>query len=89
MHRFGGEKMDSGTRICPNLTQFGVTAFVATRKLIKAAQQEGATPLSDRKLEVLQWIASGNRIIVAAGTLWGFRTDGWKTIFGISGSVCR
>ena len=66
---FGGEKIDSSSRSRQILTQLGVTAFMAIRKLVETAQQEGETPLSARELEVLQWIASGKRIAEVAGNL--------------------
>ena len=66
---FGGETIDSSSRSRLTMTQLGVTAFLAARKLIETAQQEGETPLSARELEVLQWIASGNRIAEVADTL--------------------
>jgi LuxR family transcriptional regulator (chaperone HchA-associated) len=66
---FGGEKIDSSARSRLTLTQIGVAAFLAARKLIETTQQEGNTTLSARELEVLQWIASGNRIAQVANSL--------------------
>ena len=66
---FGGEDIDSSARSRLSLTQLGTTAFLAARKLIEMAQQEGETPLSARELEVLRWIASGKRTAEVANTL--------------------
>ena len=66
---FGGEKIDSSSQSRLILTQVGTTAFLAARNLIEAAQSEGETPLSARELEVLQWIASGQRVAEVAETL--------------------
>ena len=66
---FGGERIDGTPRSRLILTQLGTTAFLVARKLIETAQQEGATPLSARELEVLRWIASGQRVVEAAETL--------------------
>lgn len=66
---FGGEKIDSTSPSRLILTQLGTTAFLVARNLIETAQQEGETPLSARELEVLQWIASGQRVAEVAETL--------------------
>ena len=51
------------------LTLLGTTAFLVARDLLETAQQERETPLSARELEVLQWIASGQRVAEVAETL--------------------
>ena len=66
---FGGEKIDSTSRSRLILTQLGVTAFLVARNLLETAQQDRETPLSARELEVLQWIASGQRVADVAETL--------------------
>ena len=66
---FGGEKIDSTSRSRLVLTQLGTTAFLVARDLLETAQQERETPLSARELEVLQWIASGQRVAEVAETL--------------------
>ena len=66
---FGGEKVDGSSQSRLILTQLGATAFHAARKLIEAAQLDGDTPLSAREIEVLGWIASGQRIAEVADTL--------------------
>lgn len=66
---FGGEKIDSTSRGRLILTQLGATAFVAARNLLEPTQKEGETPLSARELEVLRWVASGQRVAGVAETL--------------------
>lgn len=66
---FGGEKIDATFRSRLVLTQLGVTAFLVARTLLEPAQQARETPLSARELEVLQWIASGQRVADVAATL--------------------
>ena len=66
---FGGERIDSTSQSRLILTQLGVTAFVAARNLLEPAQQAHETPLSAREAEVLQWIASGQRVADVAATL--------------------
>ena len=66
---FGGERIDGSAQSRLILTQLGMTAFLVARKLIEATQQGGLTPLSARELEVLRWIASGQRVAEVADTL--------------------
>ena len=66
---FGGERIESSTQSRMILTQLGTTAFLVARKLIEMSQQQGETPLSTRELEVLGWIASGQRVVEVADTL--------------------
>ena len=66
---FGGENIDCTSRSRLMLTQIGTTAFLVARDLLETVQQERETPLSARELEVLQWIASGQRVAEVADTL--------------------
>ena len=66
---FGGEKIDSTSRSRLILTQLGMTAFFVARELLETAQHDRETPLSARELEVLKWIASGQRVADVARSL--------------------
>ena len=66
---FGGERIDGSARARLILTQLGTTAFRVARDLIEQVEPARETPLSARELEVLQWIASGQRIAEVAETL--------------------
>ncbi len=66
---FGGERIDGTSRSRLILTQLAVTAFLVARNLLEPPQRDRDTPLSARELEVLQWIASGQRVAEVAATL--------------------
>ena len=66
--RFAGERIDSSVKSRLVLTEVGTSAFLAARKLTETAQPDGL-PLSAREVEVLKWIASGQRVVEVAKTL--------------------
>ncbi len=66
---FGGEDIDASPRSRLGLTQLGVTAFLAARKLLETPKAQGEAQLSKREIEVLQWIAAGKRGADVAATL--------------------
>ncbi len=66
---FGGDKIETGWRSRLSLTHLGTRAFLVVRNLLETAPLEGEMSLSARELEVLRWIASGQRVAEVAYTL--------------------
>ena len=66
---FGGEEIESTAHVRLALNQVGATAFQVARGLLEPPDAVSKTELSVRELEVLQWIASGQRVADIAATL--------------------
>ncbi len=66
---FGGERVDSSSKVRLSINLVAISAFFSARNLIELPKGEGSGRLSRRECEVLAWVAAGRRQADIAATL--------------------